>query len=662
MILEFKYPGIFLAAALILAFFAVRLYLERENLKARTKYLLFALKFIFLSLFLLFVFKPVIVRTEIQNKPLKHLILFDNSRSVILNDGSDSVLFNELAEYVHDNENFETYLFGKDLRKAEGQLKLDFRDDFTNIPEPGGEFSSVTLVTDGNFSNAANYSLKPGVPVNIIYGSVRSGAPDIFIKELYYEDTAPENAPSKFSILAGSSGKETDGMFTITVSGNGTVLKRSVHAIPRPGSFVTAEIELPEPSSDFRELEFSLDPLPGERNLYNNKAKAFQRKGGRSGKILIAAATPSFDLAFLEKTYKNAGYSFTTVLEKSLSDTIDIKKFRTLVTLDIPSEIPGNRTAAFLKKFSSGLHFAGRRTSLESFDRIFGLKLNNYRYIQESGSLIKSPSGTGEYLFIRNSRPFSLSDLPSVTYNSAFLPDESRFKPAVLFSESGSAKAVYQFKSADTNRIIVNFSSFWTALLNDGNDNFASFILNLTDQASLDMSQERILIEPERTEITAGERIVLSGKILDENLRPAAGANAVLRIKELGLEIPFTAEGDRYYAETVINDPGIYTAEVSAVSGQTGISKKISLRIDENDMETRVLGADLNIIKNFTSARKGRAVPVSEAEKFIDERTGATEDISIETRTDITRNFYFFLALVLIFLAELTVRKYKDLS
>lgn len=673
MILEFKYPGIFLAVSLAVIFFAVRLYLNREDLKPKTGTALFVLKYLFLCLFALYIFQPVTVRSKTQTRPVKHLILFDNSRSIILNDKSDSSAFKELAEYVYGNENFETYQFGKDIFLPKDTELPDFSDDFTNISTPGmnslllnaapdGEFRSVTLVTDGNFSDAANYSLKPGVPVNIIYGSLKSDAPDIFIKELYYDDTAPEGVLSKFSVLTGSAGKETGGTFTISVSRNGIPIKRTVHNIPPPGSFATSEIELPEPSEDFRELEFSIDPIPGEKNLYNNKAKAWQRKKGRSGRILIAARTPSFDLAFLEKVYKSAGYSFTSILEKDITDSIDTKKYRTIVTLDIPSLSSGRKSSALVEKFSSGLHFAGEGTSLQEFNRILGTGLNNFRYIQASGNLKKSPSGSGEYLFIRNNRHFTLSELPSLTYNSAFLPDEEKFRPAVHFNDGGSAKAVYQFRNGSENKIIVNFSSFWKAVLNDENESFSSFILNLTDQASLDVSRERILVEPERTGLTAGEKIVFSGKILDSNLRNAAEVNAFLSIRKIGLEIPFILKGSRYTAETVINEPGIYTAEVKAVFGEEEITKQISLRITENDSETRILGADMNVINSFTSARNGEALHISEAKSFIDERTGITENISIETRTDITRNIYFFIVLVIIFVTELTLRKYKDLS
>ena len=673
MILELKYPGIFLAAVFIVAFFAVRIYFNRESIGRKTKYLLFALKYLFLIMFALFIFQPVAVRKEIHTRPVKNLIFFDNSRSVPLNDLTDSVLFTELSEYVSGNDNFEAYLFGKDTQKLESPEKFDFGDKFTSISTPGinylslkaspdGEFRSVTLVTDGNFSDAANSSLKPGVPVNIIYGSVRSDAPDIFIKEIYYDDTAPEKQPSVFSVLTGMAGRSTDSKFTITVTENGAVLKRSVQNIPQAGSFTTTRIELPEPASDFRELKFSIDQLPGEKNLYNNSSKAWQRKGGRSGKLLIIARSLSFDLTFLEKVYKNAGYSFTTLLENNLPDSIDIKKYRTLVTLDLPSANSGPKTTRLIEDFSSGLHFAGPGTSLQYFDRIFGTKLNNFRYIPASGTLKKSPSGTGEYLFVRNRKPFSISELPSVTYNSAFLPDEDKFRPAVNFSDTEGSKAVYQSIRNGSNILIANFSSFWIALLNDENEYFTSFILNLTDQASLDQSRERILVEPEKTGITAGEKIVIEGKILDENLRPASSLNAVLRIKELGLEVPFIKKGILYRAETVISVPGIYTAEVEAVFGETSISKEISLRITENDLETRVLGADLNVINSFTYARKGVAVPVSEAKEFIDKKTGVTEDIEIETRTDLTRNYYFFIILALLFLTELTIRKYKDLS
>jgi hypothetical protein len=79
-------------------------------------------------------------------------------------------------------------------------------------------------------------------------------------------------------------------------------------------------------------------------------------------------------------------------------------------------------------------------------------------------------------------------------------------------------------------------------------------------------------------------------------------------------------------------------------------------------METSVTGADTLFLQSFARARNGRAVPLDSAEAFLSRRSGNSEISVKQTTVSLTRNLWFFIFLAAPFIAELSLRKYKDLS
>lgn len=673
MFFELKYPGFFLAAALIAAYFAVKLYLGREGLSDRNRSVLFILKYFFISLVILFVFNPEIVRTGSEERPERHLIMFDNSRSMVLNGSADSISVKRSLSGVFDDGSFVNCIFGERTETLSDPAQLNFGGNFTKIS--GNEtnalieklisennIKSLTLFTDGNFSDADNFSLKNNIPVNIIYGSPGSPEPDIFIEDLIYQDD-PGDADPKFIIAIGFKGSPYPGSFNIKLLEKGKLIKTISRNIPEPGTFVSVKTDLPPISGNYRDTEFVIEPLKNEKNTFNNKKTAYQRKLVSSDNILLIADTPSFDLTFLVRLLISGGYNFTLVYENSIPDSVRARKFESLILLGSPTASLKPETAGFIKDFPVKMFFIGRKTDLSRLNGLLDAGINNFRYVPAEGKLQSDASGEGGFLMTRSSVPVILNDMPEVEYNSVFFPDETKFRPLMLISGSPKSKAVYHYPKGTGSSLIVNFSSFWKLAFNDDNENFSRLIFNILDLLSADRSLDRIKIYPEKTEYYSGEKVVFRGKILDAKLEPVENAEAGLTVNENSLSAKFTYSNKEYFAEMYIPEPGQYTARINIKdSGAGALQKTVGFKIIENDLETQSIGSDTIFIKNFVNARNGRMLPLSKADVFLNEKRDNKETVKLTSRFNFTRNIFYFIILAAVFLIELAYRKYKDLS
>jgi len=673
MFFELKYPGFFLAAALIAVYFAVKYYLSSDGLSKKSRLLLFILKYIFLSMTVLFVFDPESVRTVSEERLEKHLVLFDNSRSMMLNDPADSVSIRRTLPGIATDNSFIVCTFGENSKLLTDTARLNFKEDFTNISGQEttslidrliseNNVKSINLVTDGNFSDADNLSLKNNIPLNIIYSSLKSPEPDIYIEDLIYQDDHGDD-DSRFMIVAGCRGAAVKGDFKLNIYEKGKLIKSISRKIPEPGSFISVKTELQAVSGDLRETEFVIEPLANEMNTFNNRKTAYQRRPVSSGRILLIADTPSLDMTFLTRLLKKGGYNFTSVYENSVSDSIRSGRFESLLALGSPTSYTDPETVSFMAKFKSKMFFVSSKTDLSKLNRVTDAGINSFRYVPAEGRIIENPSGEGSFLLTRFSAPVLLNGMPEIFYNSVFSPDEAKFRPLMLLSNSSKSKAVYHSVKGAENVIIANFSSFWKISFNDESDNFSRLMFNILDLMSADRSYDRIRISPVKEEFYAGEKIVFKGKIMDAKLEPVENCDAELFVRENSLNTKFAYFNKEYSAEMYIAEPGMYSADIKAVTGGTEeIKKNISFKIVRNDLETRSIGADTVFIRNFTGARNGVMLPLSKAAEFLNEKRDKTEIIKKTVRFNYTRNFYFFILLAAVFLIELAYRKYKDLS
>ncbi|HAQ61901.1 TPA: hypothetical protein DCR49_07885 [Candidatus Delongbacteria bacterium] len=671
MLYELQYPGFLLAAALAVAYLSVMFYLGKEQLSKKSRSVLFILKYVFVSMTVIIIFDPEIIKSVSEEKPERHLILFDNSRSMTLSDPTDTVVVKSFLSKVTGEDSFIICSFGESTEILSSSDNLDFSDDFTNISGKktnsliedmisAKNIKSIAVITDGNFSDADNFSLKYNVPVNIIYSSPAADRPDVFIQELIYQDNP--GGESKFIVVAGYKGSPLSGKFDIKLMEKGRVIKSLSHNIPEPGTFATVRTDLPEISGTFRETEFVIEPLKKEKNLYNNRKTAYQKKSAPSDNILILANSPSLDLAFLTRLLKSGGYNFKVVYENALNDSLKYGGYASLISVGTPARNTTSATEEFISGFAAKMFFLNRSTDLARLNRITNAGITNYRYVPTEGRITENSEGAGGFLLARSSVPVILKDLPETIYNSALFVNEKVFIPLMLVSGSTASKAVYHSSKAEKNTILVNLSSFWKAAFNDENENFSKLILNLADLLSADRSLDRIKILPSKVEYYSGEKIVLKGMILDEKLEPAQNAQAEVTVSENSLNTKFTYSNKEYSAEMLITQPGQYNAVITVKSGAGSTKRKVRFRVIENDLETQSIGADTLFLKNFASARGGIIVPLNKADNFFSGMKGKKETVTKTVRISLTRNIYYFILLALVFLIELAYRKFKDLS
>ncbi|HQO09891.1 MAG TPA: hypothetical protein PLP37_07275 [Clostridiales bacterium] len=672
MILEFKYPGIFLAALIVLIFFAVRFYSANDGMTGWTKRILFALKFLFLAMIALLIFSPEIVRTGVRTVPERHLVMFDDSRSMALNNPADTVMINDIYESIKNDDSFISSSFGKTTEILNDSY-LSFADSFTIISDGYTErmtedlaesqnVRSIILVTDGNFTVADNFTLKGSLPVNVVYSSVRSDDPDIYIEDLIYEND-PDGKDSYFTVKTGFTGQSSEKEFLIDILENGKVLKTLKGKIPEKGSFTSVRTELPDFKNGTRETEFVIGKLKEEKNTYNNKKTAYQKKDPAAERILIVSKGPSFDLAFLTKMLRIGGYRFTSVYENAFGDSLKASDFGSLIAIGSPSIKADARTIELMKKFSSRLFFITRSTDRIKLSSLTGGGFDFRAFSDSEGRLSENTGGEGGYLLTRSSQPVILDGLPDIVYNQMFIADEKTYRPLLLISPSSKTAALYKKNGIKECLLLANFSSFWKAAFNDPDEHFSNLMFNIADLLSADRSFDRIRVNTQKEQYYSGEKAAFKGPILDSKLEPVSKAEAVVSISESSLSAPLIFNGRDYFAELYIDKPGKYTAKIIVKEDGGGeIKKLIPFRIVENDLETRLIGTDTSFVKNFASSRKGTAVPLSGAAEFLDLRRGKTEEISEIERTDITGNKYFFIIMALVFISELALRKYKDLS
>jgi hypothetical protein len=674
MFFELKYPGFFLAVSVMAVYFAVRYYFKGDEPGRINLITLISLKFIFLSSLILFIFDPVIkFRTEKEIRQ-RHILFFDNSVSVPLAGDRDSVLFRSLLDKFLNDDSFIFYRFGNSADTLKSPDHLDFKDNFSNISNSTinnliasvsekQNVRSAVVLTDGNFTDADNFTLKSGIPTDVIYGSVRTKDPDIFINDLDYDDNPAPGTGTSFTAVVGYSGTPSDASFSLGIFEKGKLIRTVKEKTPSPGSFISIKTEMPELNSDLRELEFIVTPLKNERNVYNNKKSAVQRLLTSSSSFLVVADTPSLDLTFFLRLLGSAGYSYDVFYSAGTGIIGGTDKYKALIVFSLPVRNSGNDVAKLAENFDSRLFFTTRKTDIAKLYGIAGGSVRgNIKFIPASGSFSEKMPDNGTFLLSRGNETLRLSGLPGIEYNAAFLPDEKLFTSLANAEGQGTHPVLFISRNTKPLTILAGFSSFWRLLFNDRDDNFSSFMLNIIDRAAVDASSERIRVRPSKPEYYSGEKVVLSGIVLDDNLRPARDAGPSLTVAENSLTADFTFVRNEWRAEFYVAEPGVYTARISSGEGDGRISRDVKFRILPNDMETSVTGADTLFLQSFARARNGRAVPLDSAEAFLSRRSGNSEISVKQTTVSLTRNLWFFIFLAALFIAELSLRKYKDLS
>ncbi|MBN2789973.1 MAG: hypothetical protein JXR69_07275 [Candidatus Delongbacteria bacterium] len=675
--IDLRFPGIFLILSIpVIIYFSLWYYKGSGLKKIRTGVMVF-LRSLLLFQILLLLFDPVLTLSTDKTIRPKNIVLFDNSISIVRSDSTEADSIKQMIEYISRDDIFQSYLFGDSTRTLNGISEFDNTDNFTKVDKisdlkhfrhgsPDEQYENIIVITDGNFTDYSNNSLSNTLPINFIHTRSKPDLVDIFINDISYEDIIPQNSDISYEVIVGINGISSEDKFRLSVKENGKVVKNIIENVPENGSLKRIPVILNSNDQNFKSIEFSINKLNNEENLYNNSRKIFQKISNLAQNILIVYGNLSLDLKFILDIFSKHNFSYQLFDPADDPSVISDKNFDLILLYSYPDKRTYPKLDEMIGKFNSKLIFITEKTERSKLNELEGLSLNNFRPVYKKGFLSNNKNDLNSFLYMYDDEHITLNDLPSIEFDAGFIPGERPFIPILDILDNNSAHS--SFRSIDTkkNTVLVNMRYFWNNFdvfdLDGVNSELEKFFLNVIEYLSIDKTSEQIKITPQKSVYSSGEIINFEGKIFDDNLRPLKNETVKLTIIENKAESEFSFKNDKYSANVNIMEPGLYTADISMIrDNKVFMFTKREFKIIENDQELSSLGANMDLMQDIADRSNGKLIPIFKAKDYFNSLIGKTKIVTENTKIKLVRNLYFFILMLLIFLVELGYRKYKDL-
>ena len=331
--------------------YAFLLYPINSQLSKSTKYWLFALRTLVITLLAFLLFAPLLkIISKTLEKPLIILVQ-DNSASIKIskpaNFEPESFLnrYKKVSQQLSDQYEVKEFNFDSQVKQG---LKADFNGKLSNISEvfrmindqyANRNIGAILLATDGIYNRGSNplYESKNfEAPIYTIALGDTIPKKDLLISNINYNNIAylGNNFQMEVSLEAYQSlGRNS----RLTVSDNsGVVFSRDI-AITANEFRLTVPLTLPAKSKGVQKYQISLSSIPGEISVENNKQIIFvEVVDGRQDIFLIANA-PHPDLAAIRQSLEiNKDYRVKVAFADDVENK-DIQNAGLVILHQLPS-------------------------------------------------------------------------------------------------------------------------------------------------------------------------------------------------------------------------------------------------------------------------------------------------------------------------------------
>ena len=331
--------------------YAFLLYPINSQLSKSTKYWLFALRTLVITLLAFLLFAPLLkIISKTLEKPLIILVQ-DNSASIKIskpaNFEPESFLnrYKKVSQQLSDQYEVKEFNFDSQVKQG---LKADFNGKLSNISEvfrmindqyANRNIGAILLATDGIYNRGSNplYESKNfEAPIYTIALGDTIPKKDLLISNINYNNIAylGNNFQMEVSVEAYQSlGRNS----RLTVSDNsGVVFSRDI-AITANEFRLTVPFTLPAKSKGVQKYQISLSSIPGELSVENNKQIIFvEVVDGRQDIFLIANA-PHPDLAAIRQSLEiNKDYRVKVAFADDVENK-DIQNAGLVILHQLPS-------------------------------------------------------------------------------------------------------------------------------------------------------------------------------------------------------------------------------------------------------------------------------------------------------------------------------------
>ena len=669
--------GLFLAALITLLIVYYQ-YFYKSKRNRILQIPMAVLRFIAVFGTFLLILNPSFTKTSLLTEKQDIIILADDSYSIKIAGAEEQMisLKDQLLKNDKLAERFDlfTYSFGNELRNSDS---LSFQEKATNISKAlssvnsafKGNTASVVLLSDGNQTVGEAYEFMGqtvNFPVNAFVVGDTTTYADLMLNQVnvnryaFLENTFPLEF---FISYKGKAAIRSD--IAIQLDGE-TVFRERLDLSEERNSkkIVTA---LKANSVGLKTLEISLNPIPGERNTYNNKRRLSIEVIDEKTRIGLVSEVMHPDLGALTKAIESNSQRSVALVSPTISKE-ELSEYNMLILYQPTPSFSGifqyaqdagvntftitgpNTNWNFLNRVQKGIE----RTNFNQAEDILAVLNSSFALFDLSDFSVEDfPPLEGSLGDILITKPYETvldQQIKGVVLQDPLLPilsDESG-RHAYLFGENIWKWRIQSFRNDQ------NFK------------NFDTFINKLILYLTTDQKRERLSVTNE---------LIYQG-ITEKKIKAAFfdatyvfDANASLKLSLKGLNNDYADERLLFLAdmeyEVDINDlpAGEYSFTVS-VEG-TDFTKNGRFSIEDFNLEQLFVSSDHRKLSELAESSSGQMYFPDQVEKLIEDLSNDSRYLptqkSVENVVSLI-DFRIILGIIILaFTAEWFIRKYNGL-
>ncbi len=440
---------------------------------------------------------------------------------------------------------------------------------------------SVVLISDGRWNlgeNPAGTGLPDGVRVHAVLTGSPVSRPDYVIRSISASPIGHEGSRLPVEITIASS-SASDASIAVTVMGDGGAVGRGTVSLGG-GSTARTVIEIPLDSPGYHRHTVTIDP--DDDRLPDNNARSFGVTVLKSSfRILVAAAAPSPDLAFVRRVIEgDDSFEVDTVVSRGVRDmnappegSIGTNDYDAVILIDGGGQAIDSAAArriAGMVENGAGLWLVGSEAPADAASPLLDTLPVSFgqgkRPLDGEFSVIPTERGAAHFVTSGIEEPGrrrDWNDLPSLR---SLRETETRQEANVLataVSPAGHAAGepvIVGGRHGAGKVLVMPVSGIWRWRLmlegaGGGGGFFSSFVLGTLRWLTSDAETSPLVVSTDRPTYLSGQEITFEGRLFDNVYMPVPNADISLVIDDDPARKVFLEE----------TSPAVYTGSARGV-------------------------------------------------------------------------------------------------
>lgn len=685
--LQFEHPILIIAAAMILSLLlAVFIYHKDPRFKSASsplKVLLVGLRFISLSILVLFLFKPKWLN-EIKQVEKPIIVFLQDASSSLLNYPDSTFYKSEFIELVKKNNQelsteFEVYNYHFSESIKEGinteysGKSTDISKAFQNISDRfhNRNLAAVLLASDGNYNKGINpyyQTAELNTPIFTLALGDSTRKPDLLIESVRHNEIAyfQNEFPIQFEVL---SNFNTEKKHRIHIRNKGeTVYEEFVDLKSQTPLSKQLFIEATEEGIQYFDIEISA--FDGEKNIENNRHRIAIEVLNKLQNILILSAAPHPDVSALKSALEEGkNYEVNTALFHEFKD--EIEAYNLIILHQIPDYTRRNQKLLneIITSETSVFFIGGKTTKWSEFNKIQDLvEIKTKNSMQEVFPIINEDFSPFE--LSANCKEFIQSAPPlQAPFGELIKKDieHSLFKQKI--EGISTNKDLLFFAEKEEKQIAVLLAEgLWKWRLfdyqkNESHDNFNEWVQSVSQYLTLNKDKRKLRLQYPKI-ITEGDAFQIDAQLYNDNyqLVEEAELNLLLQDKN-GTEFFYTLNPNGTTYKTVVMNlnEGTYQFKVESKFKNKQIDQSGTFAILASKLEQQKQEANWNILKKISNQTQGLFITKDEFDSYseiIKQNVESHHQVYFSKHlSDLIKQKSIFLVLLLCLILEWTIRK-----